>query len=340
LDTDLEAEDVLRAVEDYWWPRIVDHKLQVDVIDAAGVRSAPQPMRRPHLKPFIDAWNVVIQRSPPTAGQERHQFNQHLGKQIGAVGLVTLDVDEAGRTVLDSEEGELEVRIDSVALVRSPKMVVNYHRGWNPGRPPVVGAFFAHRDVDLILKLSEPPPHNQWDRGAPRLKSVPEGFEIVKSLHQRIKSRVKLFQKNVRPPESKRPKKLLQLERELSKWLGFGKKSGRKPERPETPISLRWRDGVQVRPVGSDELEAFGEVIVAIDHDEQELQTLPISVSFMCLVVEEGSVTKDSALPVYVKPDYGGPIVRGDGSSFTLTLEKASGRASPSGPRRTTGAGR
>lgn len=85
-------------MEDYWWPRIVEHELEVDVFDTKENRLVPQPMQRPHLKPFIDAWNVVIQRSPPTAGQERHQFNRHNDKQIGAVGLVTLEVDEEGRT--------------------------------------------------------------------------------------------------------------------------------------------------------------------------------------------------------------------------------------------------
>lgn len=320
VDTDIEAEGILRGVEDYWWPRIVEHELEVDVFDTKGNRLVPQPMQRPHLKPFIDAWNVVIQRSPPTAGQERHQFNRHNDKQIGAVGLVTLEVDEEGRTILD-DEGELEVRVDSVALVLSPMMVVDYHRGWNPGRPPVVGAFFAHRDIDRILKLSEPPAHNKWDRQAPRFRDVPGGSEVVTSLHQRIRSRVKTFQKNARPPESKRPRRLVQLERELSKWLGAGRKSGSKPERPETPISLRWPSGVQARPVGPDSLEAFGEVVAAIDRDANA-ETIPVGVSFECLVVEEGSATKASAIPVEVEAEYDGPLVRGEGPSFTLTLEK------------------
>lgn len=63
-------------------------------------------------------------------------------------------------------------------------------------------------------------------------------------------------------------------------------------------------------------------MIVAIDKDEQELQTLPISLSFTCLIIEEGSATKDSALPVNVEFDYGGPVFGGDRAAFTLTLEK------------------
>lgn len=324
IDTDLKAEDVIRGVEDYWWPRIVEHELQVDVIDQNGNRFAPQPMQRRHLKPFIDAWNVVIQRSPPTQGQDRRQFNKYGDKHMGAVGIVTLEVDEEGRSVLEDDEGEYETRIDSIALIRSPKMVVAYHRGWNPGRPPVVGAFMASREIDRILKLSEPPAHDKWDRGALRLKGVGDGAEIVKSLHQRIKSRVKEFQKKVRPPEPKRPKKLVQLERELSKWLGSGKKSGPKPDRPETPISLRWPNGVTIRPAGTDALEAFGDVVASIDKNEEGLSTLPVIVSFTCLIVEEGSATQASAHPVEVEVEHDGPVVRGEGPSFRLTLRKES----------------
>jgi hypothetical protein len=281
-------------------------------------------MQRHHLKPFIDAWHVVMQRSPTMEGQDRHQFKRYRHKLLGAVGIVTLEVDEQGRTVLENDEGEYETRVDSVALIRSPKMVVDYHRGWNPGRPPVVGAFMADRDIDRILKLSEPPAHNQWDRGAHRLKGVEDGAETIKSLHQRIKSRVKEFQKKVRPPEPKRPKKLLHLERELSKWLGAGKKSASRPDRPETPISLRWPDGVKVRPAGTDALEAFGDVFVSIDKNEEYLSALPVVVSFTCLIVEEGSATKASAHPVEVEVDHDGSVVRGEGPSFRLALRKES----------------
>lgn len=317
IDADLQAENILQGIEDYWWPRIVDHQIEVDVVNEHGARLVPQPMRRPHLKPFIDAWNVAIKRSPPTSRQLQYSFNRYLGKALGSLGLVILDEQDGNSVFERKEDGDneidlgLETRIDSVALIRSPKMVVDYYRGWNPQRPAVVGAFMADLEIDHTLKLSEPPAHNKWDHNAARLKNEQHGQDIIKTLQRRIKERIRAFQKNAKPPEAESPKRIAELERELSKWLGSGSKAMPTVTRGESPVEIRYMRKPHVSPAGPSKILLECEISVSIERT-QDVEDLSVRALINCYIIEEGGISEGSQIPLDVQE-----IKDGEQRSFT-----------------------
>jgi hypothetical protein len=134
-----------------------------------------------------------------------------------------------------------EDRQDSVALIRSPLMVVAYHRAWHTGAPKVAGAFVAARDIDNALRLSEPPAHNKWDEKARRLQAVENGKEFVKATLSRIRSDVKEFQRQAAPPPSPRANRLSLLERTLASFLAAGRPGPEPgPEPSDAPVSIKY----------------------------------------------------------------------------------------------------
>jgi hypothetical protein len=135
--------DIVRGVEDFWWPRIQEGLLEPVFVDEVGHEQFAKPVSRPDLRPFIDAYDIAVGRAPPIPKKTHlKEFNRVRGFSLGRLGLVVLPESE------DAEDDMPEDRQDSVALVRGPRMVVAYHRAWLTGVPKLAGAFVADPDVD------------------------------------------------------------------------------------------------------------------------------------------------------------------------------------------------
>jgi hypothetical protein len=155
VDTDVALEDIVRGVEEFWWPRIQEGLLEPVFVDAEGREHFAKPASRSDLRPFIQAYDIAVGRAPQIAKRSYFkEFNRVRGSSLGRLGLVVLPEPE------HEEDDVPEDRQDSVALIRSPLMVVAYHRKWHTGAPKLAGAFVAAPDVDNALRLSEPPAHH------------------------------------------------------------------------------------------------------------------------------------------------------------------------------------
>ncbi len=209
----------------------------------------------------------------------------------------------------DSEEenplGEdFENRLDTVALVRGPLMVVDYHQNWrlSATAPRAVGCFVAAEDVDEVLKLSEPPAHDRWDPTAQRLQiDGDEKTEIVKSILARIKKGFRDFQNSAKPPAPPRPRRLTKLERDLASWFGVGPKGRPAPPEPNpAPISLR-PYGPRIE-VDGDGLRATGHVDISLP-EGSPVAELPFRVRILLKVAEEDGVSAADPIPLELEPD-------------------------------------
>jgi hypothetical protein len=115
VDTDVALEDIVRGVEDFWWPRIQEGLLEPVFVDEAGHEKFAKPASRPDLRPFIDAYDIAAGRAPPIAKRSYFkEFNRVRGSSLGRLGLVVLPEPE------HEEDKVPEDRQDSVALIRSP----------------------------------------------------------------------------------------------------------------------------------------------------------------------------------------------------------------------------
>lgn len=213
-DRDGKSLDMARlrhAIETWWWPLQVHSNLDIELWDGDELMSPPQPRRseREDLRSFIEAWLAF--ESPDPEFYEP-AFNRVQHREIGRLMLRSLDEDEVAAYVEDDEE-ELDAQIRApgprkVALIRSPCMVVAYHAVGSAGKPPFIGVFRAHDDVDQALKLSEPPAHDRWDPVARRLENEPNGKHLVETVLQRIKVQARNYQTRLAPPKPKPEKRL------------------------------------------------------------------------------------------------------------------------------------
>lgn len=239
IDAGVDQSHLLAGIEDWWWPRIQQRLLDASVLTPDGDELSPRPGKRQHLKPFLNAFDSAVGKTPDIPGKiMRRRFNATADKDLGHLGAIVLD-DSADENPLGED---FEARLNTVALIRGPLMVVDYYSNWSPpaSAPPSVGCFIADDDVDFLLKLSEPPDHSRWDAGADRLvKRGGTATEVVGSLLRRIKTQFRKFQNDAKPPAPPRPRRLAKLERDLASWFGVGPKGTGAGTGPNaTPISL------------------------------------------------------------------------------------------------------
>ena len=251
------------------------------MIDEAGQRLHLRPLQDPELFPFIQALEVALKKSPEQPGKSRRKTHsiRELSHNIGELGLVVMnDPNE-----VDDEQSEKPNRQDTIALVRSPGMVVEYYGKRRLHHPPVAGVFLAHEGIDDVLRRSEPPEHNRWAPDADRLDPAKNEGEIVRKVHTAIWHELRNFQKTARPPEHTANNRFHQLERELVKL--FGPTGSRQPGgggKGETPVFLR--PDVQLEQA-TDGLRMIGRVVIQLKEDHES--ELPVIVALQLNSIDE-----------------------------------------------------
>jgi hypothetical protein len=216
IDSNVNMKSVVQGVEDWWWPRLVENKLDVEIIDASGVSHPPRPKKNPGLKPFIEAFDIARGRAEPKPGdQELYRPNAEAGVQLGTCGFVVVPQDATGGLVVPAN------RCNSVALIRAPLMVVAY-LPVSEQSPPAVGTYVApdSDEVDHALKRSEPPAHDRWDPDSQNLKDESgTGKRLVAAILSRLKAALKRFQNKAAPPGPAKQRRLSLLERALGSYF-------------------------------------------------------------------------------------------------------------------------
>jgi hypothetical protein len=280
-------------VEDWWWPRLISNELTVTVVDIKGAAHFPRPKKREDLKPFIDAFYLANGQSPPNNKTDfRKPFQKFENMSLGVAGFKLLDRKDNDEYVVEED------RLDSVALIRAPLMVVSYYRQWNVKNPPIVGTFVADEEIDDILRSAEPPAHDRWDQAARRLQDA-NGVNrsVVDRVLKAIKRNLKSSQGAASPPPPPRPKKLTMLERTLASFLTPAKKGPQSPIEPSSaPIHLTYEEEPRAEAVG-DKLRLTATFSVRLKSDE-DISDMIGRVRITCPVIEDGQVGDDLALDV------------------------------------------
>ena len=284
VDATVETADVLRGVEDWWWPRLLNNLLDVEVVSEDGIVMIPRPRKREDLRPFVEAFDIAIGKTPPKQKSEfLKKFNRSDNLGIGAAGFKVLDRLDDDRYVVE------DARRSSVALIRSTLMVVAYHRDWWEGNPVMVGVFVADDDIDDILRSAEPPAHDRWDTSARRLQDATgRKRSIVSKAVSGIKKAIKQFQAEAAPPPPPRPRRLSMLERTLAAFLSANKRGTKGGnERGSAPISLTYEQDPRAQTDGTGQLLISGIFTVRLKSDEDGVP-LKVRAKIACPVMEDG----------------------------------------------------
>lgn len=162
----INAQDLKREIEKWWWPRLEDHALDVRIIDERGDIIVPEPASNPFVAQYLKPYRIAIGLDVPTDNKKERLASSDWGKNgdfsakdLGTLGLVVTP-DPFG------ENGEPTKSSKSqVALIRGPRMVVTY-LGKNTKGPALRGAFVASYSANEILRKVEPDQHDDWtDKG-------------------------------------------------------------------------------------------------------------------------------------------------------------------------------
>lgn len=319
VDSDVKMELIIRGVEDWWWPRLIQNKLDVEILEADGTQHIPRPKKNVALKPFIQAFEIATSVAEPTTGtQKRLKLNAFEGISLGTGGLMVIPVDQTGTPVVPGD------KCNSVALIRAPLMVVAYKQ-FSEASPPVAGAFLASdsADVDLVLKKSEPPAHDRWDPDSINLRDD-TGYakRMVDAVISRLRYGLRRFQTEAAPPAPAKQKRLGLLERALGSYFkpqGLG--SAAPPDGVPSPLHLEFSKQPSAEATPSGKLRLTSVFVVWLDekHDEDEA---PLKLKINCPVIEDDNEEGDDlALTVKVSGVSAVPV-EGEGAVYRFSLSK------------------
>lgn len=214
----IDMDELRKGIEENWWPRMIDGTLDCELWEDEVQLDGPNPRARAELVPFIRGYEIAVTGS---ANQEDNEvfrrFRRTEGMSIGACGAVAVDDGDFHRPGSDNNlDHDHHPRPNSVALIRSPRMVVKYSR--IHGGADVVATFVASDPFDLVLKLAEPVTHDEWSANGDHLRNHPHRSKVVR-LHTNIRTVVNqlrgtLIDSGTQPSERPRD-----LERALGRLL-------------------------------------------------------------------------------------------------------------------------
>lgn len=329
VDPQVTPQDLIAGIETWWWPALVEQAMDIVVYDDAGQRHVPKPRQRPDLRPYVDAFQIATGVAAPISPHQAKPTFHRLesGGLIGEAGLVLLGNDAI-------EKGFKEERLNTVALIRGPRMVVQYHSVGGTS-PYMVGAFLASDDVESWLKISEPPAHDVWDHTSPDLDDHGElAKKAVKAIHTRLKTQCASFRKTASPPPSAGRRTLKVFENMFGRL--FQSRNPGVPPRPPTgetnPVRIEFKKQPTLAAFqnASDQItfSAKFDVFLREDFEGQEAN---LRIKMACNILEDEDISGDDLAthihahgPVFARDEHGAylcTLTKGDRASFEVESE-------------------
>lgn len=233
-------ELLLKAIEKWWWPAIIDGDMEIVVVTANGDKLFPRPKSNTFVAPFLRPYEII---------SERAKISSVLNEKVISAGWQQVNGIDCGKSVLRvATEDELNsepegdgARFPKIALMRSPKMIIEY-KSYERRRVPVRGVYVASGEADNHLKNTEPAQHSHWD--TKKGSDIPEvSTAVAAGVLNRLAQGLTNFIDEVNPP-APNERETLNLYSDLMKGFLSGKKAGPPPAPPATkmPIEIQFSE--------------------------------------------------------------------------------------------------
>lgn len=303
VDTPADPDRLRRGIEKWWWPRLEAGQLHVEVQNTDGTTLYPSPREREHLRPFVECYRLALGVSTPQGEHQRTgAFNRVHGLPLGRWALQLL---EAPQEDPDDEESEAASLRGTVALIRVPGMVVQYHQPVKRIAPNVVGVFVADREVDHILRLSEPPNHDRWDSNSGRLADCPVGQDVaraaVDAIFKRLREQYRRFARDAAPAPSDPVARLPFLEELLGRFFRVTQRGPEPVTGQGDKVSIVFERGPSVSYDGADSQRAIATIRLELRPDASE-DELDATVVARAPIQERGTGARED-VPVHLYLD-------------------------------------
>jgi len=239
IDPTIDANDLRAAIQRYWWPAMLDNSsgLRTTIIDFDGTEVIPSvPKDDPHLQPFVRGFELASRlqdtKSKEEACLDLGTYTPQGGEDytLGNLGLVA---NTQGWSFPDDNEVN---HCTMIALVRGPRMVVNYLTFRGLGIPHIRGTFVADDSVDDLLRQTEDKAHTKWETA--KLAGAHASAHLVATqVNNRLRKAVTDFKNQFKPPAPRPGDLNLPILDELSRLMKGNKP---RPPRPEKrPVTIR-----------------------------------------------------------------------------------------------------
>ena len=311
-DSEVRPKELSVAIARNWWPAIMEKEFLplIRSVNASGVTEKfdVRPKKDPLLQSFIRAWELATTQQDNNVATE---LRKDLGKSPASAGLLPLGflgahADLGGWSygqlpeMSDDDDGEemATANMSLVALVRGPRMVVEY-LALSAGRQPYVrGVFVADEAIDELLRQTEPKAHDAWQK-----KVAEEGVDarapmVANAVLRGVSRAIRDFQRRLKPPPPDPGDVHMPVFQELFKNLITGKGPGaiKPPPTLLRDVTIELKQKLFVAD-GDDEVFLRGHADFALSSHMTSNQA-PVIVRFAYRFLEDGSAGEHCLLQV------------------------------------------
>jgi hypothetical protein len=182
LEPSFEADDLRRATELFWWPRLQNDRegtFGVEITDEGGAVHFPSvDSDHPQLGPFVKAYRASGRAGLNSDSDSREMVTEDAAVRFGEAGITSLRVCSTPE------------HISLLAVMREPRMVVSYENvRLESHNPALAGVFVAHDHNNEHLRRVEPHEHDKWflvNAGA--LKATRDDFDVSRQVRADVKA--------------------------------------------------------------------------------------------------------------------------------------------------------
>lgn len=185
-EVDSVMETIAKALTKWAWPHMVSRSEDMDPIDFAVTVDGrevpiPDPLKDPLLRPFVRAYRLAIKEPEHLVPASFVTEFQKSGPRKWMDIVSARPVEYLGRLAVQSTQAESNPQSSvledgmthHVALMRGPRMIVNYWQGpRGSAEDCYAGVFRAAEHLDPLFAASEPPAHDEWNPTTVNLKDA------------------------------------------------------------------------------------------------------------------------------------------------------------------------
>lgn len=300
VDHVLDPRKLMDSLELWWWPAMEANRSTFEI----SVRTQtevlrPQPLLNDRVKPYIRAFEIAQDTNAQLKeGEFKAQWRaiRDQGVAPGSMAVV--------RTESRLDEDSDNDYFAHVALVRKPRMVVNYEgfSGSTPGTE-IKGVYIASDAADTSLRKSEPSTHDRWD------SNIDESYgsdweqtgKVVTSIKSRIRSEISAIQKSLRQQPKRTQVPLAWANELFAKLFSEPTKAGKKTSEEDERIKKNARRAafydstLKSRnrwPVGNGRITVQETWSVRLNDDVTS--AVEATVDFAAWVLADGNITSPS----------------------------------------------
>lgn len=212
----------------------------MEFYDDGRLAPAPIPDKNPLLTDYVRSWEIVNDDTLQCADNEMRKKILYKKRRLGTSAIVA-KVSEEDENAVEYVESEEENIPNSIALIRSPQMVVQYLQSKKMG-PIFSGVFVASDEIDTVLRRSEPPAHSKWDSKSNKITESSEKKTVYKTM-RKVRAFVNDFLRSKQTPPADIPESCKSLGAELG-FLLKSKFSDHPPiETEKRPVQIEFLNG-------------------------------------------------------------------------------------------------